>query len=149
MIYEARGLPPLPFDDSIGRRTWTRDTLVPVCGGPLRHRLDAHGMPRDPFPVIRYPADSHFGRLVDRDAGAGARPAGMGHPAVETAFSVAALRLAEAGMGAAWVPHSLCVRQIAAGDLVSLGKVWGQIPLAVSLFFQVRNEGAARILSRL
>lgn len=149
MIYEARGFPPLPFDDSIGRRIWMRDALVPVCGGPLRHRLGADGRPREPFPVICYPADSHFGRLVDHDGAGSAAPERVGHAAVETAFSVAALRLAEAGLGVAWLPHSLCLRQIAAGDLVSLATVWGQIPLDVSLFFQVRNEGVARILSRL
>lgn len=147
MIYEARGFPPLPFDASIGRRTWMRDALVPVCGGDLRHQLGSDGLPRTPFPLIRYPADSHFGRLVERDDSPDSGP-DTGHPVVETAFSVAALCLAEAGLGVAWVPHSLCVRQIAAGDLVSLGGAWGQIPLDVSLFFRVQNAAAAQLLSR-
>lgn len=149
MIYEARGFPPLPFGDSIGRKTWMRDTLVPVCGGALRHRLDAEGLPREPFPMIRYPSDSHFGRLVERDGGETAGAVGVGRTAVETAFSVAALRLAEAGLGVAWVPHSMCLRQISAGDLVNLSRALGEIPLDVSLFFQVKNENVVRLLSRL
>lgn len=149
MIYEARGLPPLPFDDSIVRRTWMRDTLVPVCGGALRYRLDAQGRPQGPFPLILYPPDSHFGRLVHRDGGEGAMLDHGGHVAVETAFSIAALRLAEAGLGVAWVPHSLCLRQIASGDLINLGRQFGQIALDVSLFFSRQNIDAVRILSRL
>lgn len=149
MIYEARGLPPLPFDESIVRRTWMRDTLVPVCGGSLRYRLDAQGRPQGPFPMILYPADSHFGRLIHRDGGESAMLDHGGHGAVETAFTIAALRLAEAGLGVAWVPHSLCLRQIASGDLVNLGPQFGQIALDVSLFFSRQNSDAQRILSRL
>jgi len=149
MIYEARGFPPLPFDDSIGRRTWMRDTLVPVCGGALRHRLLADRTPKDPFPLIQYPPDSHFGRLVTRHLGAENVGEHSEHVSVETAYSVACLRLAEAGLGVAWVPHSLCLRQIASGDLVNLGSHYGQIALDVSLFFSVQNLGAQRILSRL
>jgi DNA-binding transcriptional LysR family regulator len=135
MIYEARDFPPLPFDDTIGRRTWMRDTLVPVCGGALRHRLDREGRPQGPFPMIRYPADSHFGRLIERNGVERAMLDQGGHVAVETAFSIGALRLAEAGLGVAWVPHSLCLREIASGDLVNLGGQFGQIALDVSMFF--------------
>lgn len=149
MIFEARGLPQLPFDDSIGRRTWMRDTLVPVCGGALRHRLRADGTPKDPFPLIQYPPDSHFGRLVNRQVGADRAGDPGEHVSVETAFSVACLRLAEAGLGVAWVPHSLCLHQIASGTLINLGSHYGQIALDVSLFFSVDNPEAQRILSQL
>ncbi len=149
MIYEARGFPPLPFDDTILRRTWMRDTLVPVCGGALRHRLGPDGRPAAPFPVIAYPPDSHFARLVQRH-GAGATLADHGgRVTVETAFSVAALRLAEAGLGIAWVPHSLCVAQLMSGDLVNLGARYGQIGLDVSLFHAQGNLDARRVLARL
>jgi len=147
MIYEARGFPPLPFDDSIGRRTWMPDTLVPVCGGPMRHRLGPDGAPVAPFPLISYPVDSHFGRLVDRN-GSDMHARG-GRIAVETAFSIAALHMAEAGLGVAWVPHSLCLHKIASGDLVNLRSRFGQIGLDVSLFFLKRNRQAQRALSLL
>lgn len=146
MIYEARDFPPLPFDDSIGRRTWMRDTLVPVCGGALRHQLGPDDMPRSPLPFIQYPADSHFGRLIQRNGGEAILDNG-GYVAVETAFSVASLSLAEAGLGVAWVPHSMCLHKIASGALINLGRHFGQIALDVSLFFSKRNVDAQRILS--
>lgn len=149
MIYEARGFPPLPFDDSIGRRTWMRDTLIPVCGGSLRHRLGSDGKPKALFPLIQYPADSHFGRLINRNGDPEALLEYGGHVAVETAFSVASLRMAEAGLGVAWVPHSMCVHQIASGDLVNLGGIFGQIALDISLFYSKQNSDAQRILSKL
>jgi len=149
MIYEARGFPPLPFDDTIGRRTWMPDTLVPVCGGPMRHRLGVDGRPKGRFPVVRYPGDSHFGQLVDRSGGAGAMLDQGAYVAVETAFSIAALRLAEAGIGIAWVPHSMCLHKIASGHLVNLGPHFGLIALDVSLFFSKRNSAAQRLLSQL
>lgn len=149
MIYEARGFPPLPFDDTIGRRTWMPDTLVPVCGGPMRHRLGVDGRPKGRFPVVRYPGDSHFGQLVDRSGGAGAMLDQGAYVAVETAFSIAALRLAEAGIGIAWVPHSMCLHKIASGHLVNLGPHFGLIALDVSLFFSKRNIAAQRLLSQL
>lgn len=149
MIYEARGFPPLPFDDTIVRRTWMRDTLVPVCGGALRHRLGPDGRLAGPFPVIAYPPDSHFARLVQRHGAEAALADHGGRVTVETAFSVAALRLAEAGQGIAWVPHSLCVAQLATGDLVNLGALYGQIGLDVSLFHADGNADARRLLARL
>lgn len=149
MIYEARGFPPLPFDDSIGRRTWMRDTLVPVCGGALRHRIGPDGKPQGLFPLILYPPDSHFGRLINRNADTEAMLEHGGHVAVETAFSVASLRMAEAGLGVAWVPHSMCVRQIASGELINLGGVFGQIALDISLFYSKQNADARRIFSQI
>lgn len=149
MIYEARGFPRLPFDDSIGRRTWMPDTLIPVCGGPMRHRLGTDGKPRGRFAIIRYPEDSHFGQLVDRNGGESAMLDHGGHIAVETAFSIAALQLAEAGTGVAWVPHSMCLQKIASGNLVNLGVHFGLIALNVSLFFAKQNIQAQRVLSRL
>jgi DNA-binding transcriptional LysR family regulator len=149
MIFEARGFPPLPFDDSIGRQTWMRDTLIPVCGGALRHRLRADGTPDGPFPLIQYPPDSHFGRLVNRQLGTDGAGDRSAHVSVETAFSVACLRLAEAGLGVAWIPHSLCLHQIASGTLINLASHYGQTALDISLFFSVQNLEAQRILSQL
>lgn len=149
MIYEARGLPPLPFDDSIGRRTWMPDTLVPVCGGAMRHQLGPDGKPGGRFAIIRYPDDSHFGQLVNRNGGESAMLDHGGHVAVETAFSFAALRLAETGVGVAWVPHSMCLHKIASGQLVNLGASFGYIALDISLFFSKGNMVVRRLLSLL
>lgn len=149
MIYEARGFPPLPFDESIGRRVWMPDTLIPVCGGPMRHMLNANGLPKGHFNIIRYPDDSHFGQLVSRSGSENAMLACGGQIAVETAFSIAALELADAGIGVAWIPHSMCLDKIASGKLVNLGAHFGLIALNVSLFYVKQNKLAQRILSQI
>lgn len=149
MIYEARGFPPLPFDNSIGRRVWMPDTLIPVCGGSLRRQLDADRKPRGRFAIIRYPDDSHFGQLVTQSGSETAMLACGGYIAVETAFSIAALELAEAGIGVAWVPHSMCLHKIASGELVSLGSQFGLIALNVSVFYTRQNTHAQRVLSQI
>lgn len=142
MIYEARGLPPLPFDDTIRRKVWMRDALVPVCGGRLRHMLGPDGRLIRSVPLIGYPADSHFGRMLARDDTDADLRADGAVLAIETAFTVAALRFAEEGMGVAWVPHSLCVNQLTSGKLVNLGEKYGFVSLDVSLFFATSNPHA-------
>lgn len=149
IVYEARGYPSIPFDTKIRRRAWMRDTLVPVCGGSLRHDLGPDGVPNGPFPIVHYPVDSHFGRLLDRAEFVSKMLNQGGFVSVETAFSLCALHLALAGLGVAWVPHSLCVSAISVGDLVNLGAAFGQIPLDVSLFHAVGNVDAERLLARL
>ncbi|MCC1481277.1 LysR family transcriptional regulator [Roseibaca sp. Y0-43] len=149
MIYEARGFPPLPFDDSISRRVWMPDTLIPVCGGAMRHSLASDQKPKGRFAIIRYPEDSHFGQLVSRSGNETAMMAAGGHVVVETAFSVAALELALAGIGVAWIPHSMCIRKLASGELVNLGAHFGLIPLDVSLFHAKKNRQAQQIVAQL
>lgn len=149
MIYEARHFPPLPFDATIRRRTWLRDTLIPVCGGALRHAMDPEGRAREPFPMISYPLDSHFGRLIVGNGFDENMRADGGESVVETAFSVGALNLACAGVGVAWVPHAMCHRSLAAGTLLSLAKAYGQIPLDVDLFSTTRNTDFEQIIDRL
>ena len=65
LCYEAKGFPPLPFDSTIQRRIIGHDTLMPVVGGPLRQRLNADDKLTN-VPVLTYPGDSHFGRLLNQ-----------------------------------------------------------------------------------
>jgi DNA-binding transcriptional LysR family regulator len=149
VIYEARGLPPLPFDASIRRHTWMRDTLVPVCGGSMRYRLGPDRRPREAFPVIGYPPDSHFGRLLARYGALNAMLADGGSVTVETAFSIGVHGLVAHGMGVGWLPHSLCHWQLASGDLVDLCEAYGQIPLDVSLFYLANDPDSEALVSGL
>jgi DNA-binding transcriptional LysR family regulator len=149
IVYEARGLPPLPFDESIHRHPWRRDTLIPVCGGALRYRLGPDNRPRDGFPLLRYPSDSHFGRLLDRDGRETAMLADGAYVSVETAFSVGVLKLVQAGMGVGWLPHSMCQPDLAAGRLVDLSDAYGQVPLDISIFFVASNSEAQDLIASL
>lgn len=149
LVYEARGLPALPFDASIRRHLWMRDTLIPVCGGALRYRLGANGRPREAFPLVRYPSESHFGRLLHRDGREAAMLADGAYVGVETAFSVGVLKLVEAGMGIGWLPHALCHPGLAAGALIDLSDAYGQVPLDISIFFVASNSEAQELIASL
>lgn len=142
IVYEARGLPPLPFDESICRHTWMHDTLIPVCGGTLRYQLGPDSRPCSGFPLISYPTESHFGRLLHRDGLEKAMLVDGAHPCVETAFSISVHQLVLAGAGVGWLPHSMCCDDLAAGNLVDLGDAYGQVPLDISIF-SVANDGEA------
>lgn len=149
IVYETRGLPPLPFDESIRRHIWMRDTLIPVCGGVLRYRLGPDSRPRERFALISYPSESHFGRLLHRDGLETAMLADGGFVSIETAFTVGVLKLVHAGMGVGWLPHSMCRHDLASGALVDLSNAYGQLPLDVSIFFVARNNEAQNLISSL
>ncbi|MEC5324160.1 MULTISPECIES: LysR family transcriptional regulator [unclassified Aurantimonas] len=142
LCYEARDFPPLPFDASIERRIWMRDTLIPVVGGSLRYRIDGDGGTGKALPLVGYPQSSHFGRLIERT--------GLNEPfvqeggwvRVESAFTLGVLELIRSGVGLGWIPQSMCRRDLAAGNLVSLAGRHGSIPLDISLFAPNDNQPA-------
>lgn len=142
IAYEMHGRARVPFDDSIVRHVWRRDALIPVAGGPLRHRLtEDQRLPED-APVIRYPESSPFGEMVaEHELDAELRLSGQ--MAVETAFSIGVGSLVLRGLGAAWLPHSIVHDQIVAGDAVILSPRYGRIPLDISLFVHRANARAS------
>lgn len=149
MCYEATGLLPLPFDQTILRKIWTRDVLIPVIGRAWRERIGADGLLTAVPPLITYPADSHFGRLLlaagmnDRFAPA------EGVPLVESAFTVGILELVLAGAGLSWVPQSLCRDALTSGDLISLAPGYGRLALSISLFARRDSAIGCRLLEML
>lgn len=141
LCYEARAFPPLPFDASIERRIWMRDTLIPVVSGSLRYLFEGKAARESP-PLIGYPHTSHFGRLIERT--------GLNEPflqdgawtRVESAFTLGVLELIRNGVGLGWIPQSMCRRDLASGKLVSLATSHGSIPLDISLFASSDNRPA-------
>ncbi|WP_226583361.1 LysR family transcriptional regulator [Acuticoccus sediminis] len=93
-----------------------RDRLVPVAAPGM---VETCGAMR-PLPFVAYPEDVFFGELV-RDA---IRPRCGPEVAldlkVETALTLAALQLASASVGMAWVPLSTASAMLAAGQVVDL-----------------------------
>lgn len=146
LCYEARGFPPLPFDESIERRLWMRDALIPVVADSRRQFLgDDHEIPVG-FPMVAYPPESHFGRLVEEmklheplfQQGAEIH--------VETAFSIGVRELIRNGAGIGWVPHSMCHADLVAGNLVNLSRRYGSVPLDISIFSSNGNVIAKEFL---
>ncbi len=147
LCYEARGFPPLPFDTSVVRKIMGGDTLIPVVGGSIRYLVGPERMLSDEVPILSYPIDSHFGRLL---AQAGLSDAFPGRPKrgrdVESAFSVVLLELVGRGAGVSWLPHSICRKGLASGDLISLAETYGSISLDISLFAFDSNRIAMGIV---
>lgn len=95
------------------------DRLVPVFNRSLPDWSVKASDVRE-IAYIAYPADVFFGRVMERKIlpflDAGTHPT----PRVETALTLAAVEMAVAGIGVAWVPWSLARDRIASGRLVDL-----------------------------
>lgn len=89
------------------------DRLVPV-GTP--------DILREPLPLVSYPSEVYLGRLLDTVVLPGLRATVAVQPKVETALTLAALALAEHGLGVAWVPRSLAAGRVAGARLRDLSE---------------------------
>ncbi len=148
LSYEMRDFSQLPFDQSVARHTWRRDAMVPVVGGSLRHLLTEDLRLRQGSPVIGYPTDSQFGRFVAAyESKAEQRLDGV--LAVESAFSVGIAELVLAGVGAAWVPHSLLHEEICSGEAVILSASYGRVPLDIALYAHASSSHTATLVADL
>ncbi len=139
--YEYRELPQVPFDDRVSRGLWRRDALVPVVGGALRHQLLEDNVLPEHIPCIVYPAESFLGQIVSLHHRGAARILD-GPIAVESAFSVGVAQMVTAGVGAAWVPHSLIHDKIISGEAVILSSDYRRIPMDIALYVHVSNAKA-------
>jgi LysR family transcriptional regulator, hypochlorite-specific transcription factor HypT len=95
------------------------DRLIPVFNATLSAFGQADAGSKD-MPYVAYPADVFFGRVMARKI-LPLFEAGLRHvPKVETALTLAAVEMAAAGVGVAWVPESLAQSRISTGQLVDL-----------------------------
>lgn len=109
-------------------------------------RLTPEGLLPDRCKVIRYPGDSYFGQIV-REAQVGTPL--EGETIVESAFSMGVAQLVLAGIGAAWLPHSIIGSEVTSGKAMILSADYGRIPLDIVLFAHESNERAIRFLEGL
>lgn len=113
------------------------DRLIPVFNTALPGPCDATTL-RESIPYIAYPADVFFGKVMDRKILPFVDAAVHHVPKVETALTLAAVEMASAGIGVAWVPESLVLGRIATGQLVSLA---GALPICDLQIIAMRLEG--------
>lgn len=147
LCYEASGFPPLPFDRTVERRVVGADTLIPVVGGSLRHALSADGK-LGSVPVLTYPKESHFGRLLAQTGLAEAFSTGSGSVrTVEAAFSGVLFELVLRGAGVGWLPFSMCRKSLSSGNMISLSETYGAIPLEIALFALDTHRLAVELLN--
>lgn len=148
MCYEAKGFPPLPFDETIRRKVLGADTLIPVVGGALRHQINEDQTLRSKVPLLSYPRDSHFGALLEQTGLADAiAKNSSSEREVESAYSVMLRELVSRGAGIAWLPYTMCRDQLASGDLMSLADAYGSVALEITLFALDTHRIAMRVLN--
>lgn len=111
------------------------DSFVPVFHTALPDPTDPH---RD-IPYIAYPADVFFGKVMERKILPNLNSVIRHAPKVETALTLAAVEMAAAGIGVAWVPKSLAQQRLAAGSLVDLSD---QLPGCALQINAMRLEGS-------
>ncbi len=75
---------------------------------------------RNALPVVSYPRDVFLGRRMEQDILPRLPITVIPISRAETALTLAALQLAAAGLGVAWVPRSLACRNIQDGTLADL-----------------------------
>ncbi|WP_424968850.1 MULTISPECIES: LysR family transcriptional regulator [unclassified Dinoroseobacter] len=148
LSYQYEGAPRLPFDETVIRRTWRRDSLVPVVGGALRFLLAEDQTLTEPVPALRYPAESEFGRIIG--AYAPARDLLRDEVVVvESAFAASVVSLIKLGAGVGWVPQSLVRDEMRRGEVVPISAAYGRIPLDVELSTHRTNAMGRLVLDTL
>lgn len=128
MLFYATGGQPLTMEPGfVELRPLGSDSLIPVFAASRMDALEAE-IARGELPVVAYPDDVFFGRVLRDDI----RPrlAGLAlRPKAETSLTLAALQLAATGVAVAWVPETLARAQILSGHLADLAARWGAQPL--------------------
>lgn len=132
-------------DDFLEVITIGTDRLIPVFNAALPD-ITAQTTARQDVPYIAYPADVFFGKVLERKIlpFVDARLHHM--PKVETALTLAAVEMAAAGIGVAWVPESLALGRIHSGQLVSLAADLPTCDLNVTAMRLQGNPGVAATL---
>ena len=95
------------------------DRLIPIFNAPLPDFSNNSAL-RHVIPYIAYPADVFFGKAIERKILPFLDVNAHFTPQVETALTLAAVEMAAAGIGVAWVPESLALGRIALGQLIDL-----------------------------
>ncbi|WLS00824.1 LysR family transcriptional regulator [Shinella sumterensis] len=106
------------------------DRLIPVFDASAVPEMDAQ-MARDEIAYVAYPVDVFLGRVMGRLIMPRLSGAIRLIPVAETALTLAALEMATAGIGVAWVPESLAKDRIASGLVTDLSDVLHSAPLDI------------------
>lgn len=140
LVYKVPGEGPPMEADYIETIEVGTDRLIPVATPAVAARLAGTG---GDLPTVAYPAEVYFGAVFDRHIAPRIAAGLTLSPRVETALTLAAVELAGAGIGIAWVPQSLAERSAPAGTLVDLGHVLPCCDLVVTAVRLTGGSGAA------
>lgn len=121
LVYESGGDRLTADEDFMQRCDVGRESLIPVYATDRLKRLnEAYALGE--LPIIAYPPDVFLGSLLEKEVFPNLPARSFIQRKAETALTPAALQLAVAGVGVAWVPQSLAQGEIGRGSLTALGK---------------------------
>ncbi len=145
VVYREPGAEHPVRADFVEVMTLGADRLVPVLEAAAAARAGgAVSLTR--FPFVVYPSDVFFGQVLDRMTFRREGQGAVASPIAETALTIAALEMARAGIGVAWVPKALAAQDITRGKLADLSS---QLPSAALEITAVRLRGEARAAGQL
>ncbi|WHZ13108.1 MAG: hypothetical protein OJF60_003549 [Burkholderiaceae bacterium] len=95
------------------------ERLIPVIARESLPKLRV-ALQAGELPVVAYPADVFLGQVFARELQPRLPDSPFVHRQAETALTLAALQMAVAGIGVAWVPYALAARDVKDGTLKDL-----------------------------
>ncbi len=119
ITYGVATIPPMVDDSLLEQHHIGEDQLVPVLGTSHVQQLQVQ-LAQGQLPIIAYPQDVFMGTLMNRDILPRLDQVDDVRRRTETALTIAALHMAAAGLGVAWIPLTLASRPIEEGALVDL-----------------------------
>ena len=131
LLYERPSERILPEASYLERITVGQDHLIPVIGVAEVDTIN-NAFKRGNLPVIAYPDEVFLGVVMDRTILPRVRSEIEAVPRAETALTSAALELATAGIGVAWVPRSLAQRSLAAEEIHDLSETLPSCQLSIA-----------------
>jgi DNA-binding transcriptional LysR family regulator len=142
-VYRRRRAHHLIEADFIETLVLGQDRLIPVYAAHLGDDLNRRYQSGE-IPVIAYPSGVFLGQIMDNLILPGLRSQAKPVPKVETALTLAALELAQVGVGVAWVPASIAAEHLADGKLVDLSNAMPSAPLDITALRLSGRQGAAQ-----
>jgi LysR family transcriptional regulator, hypochlorite-specific transcription factor HypT len=132
IAYETRTLRVAQQDSMLETAFLASDELIPVATRHLASTLKAAASKSREIPVVSFPRGRFFGDLLAQQILPSAQLQGRRLRVVcETSFIPAALAMAAAGAGVAWLPRSLCKPYVEAGALEQLNRTMGHCALDI------------------
>jgi DNA-binding transcriptional LysR family regulator len=107
-----------------------QDLLIPVYATAELQKLEVD-YAKGEIPVVVYPADVFLGKVVNQEIFPHMWSTTSIRKKAETALTLAALQLALAGVGVAWLPHSLASPELANGVLTELSDMLPSCKLSI------------------